>query len=102
MAQQAEIQEALQALSISAAPPEWTNEVWEQNFCEGVSFPPQLEKKSLLNERNWARLVRSTRRWLEESEGQGEKEDGELRGVWCDGEPLDNITPKIIQFWLAN
>ena len=79
MAQQTEVKEALQALSISAAPSEWANEVWEQNFCEGVSFPTQLERKSLLNERNWARLVTSTRRWLEESDGQGERDDGEVQ-----------------------
>ena len=76
MAHKAGVQEALQALSISAAPPEWTNEVWEQNFCEGVSFPQQLDKKSLLNERNWTRLVSTTRRWLEESGRREEQEDG--------------------------
>lgn len=76
MAHQLEVQEALRSLTISDTPAEWTNQVWEQNFCEGVSLPLRLERKRVLNETNWSKLVNATRRWLE-GERQAESEDGE-------------------------
>lgn len=77
MAHQLEVQEALRSLTISDTPTEWTNQVWEQNFCEGVSLPLQLETTCILNEANWSRLVNATRRWLE-GERRKESEDGEF------------------------
>ena len=77
MAHQLEVQEALRSLTISDTPAEWTNQVWEQNFCEGVSLPLQLETKCVLNEANWSRLVRATRGWLE-GEIRADNEDGEF------------------------
>lgn len=87
---QAKVLEALQSLSISDTPPEWTNEVWEQNFCEGVTLPVQVERKCLLNEANWAKLVGASRYWLEaEGEGQVENEDGEIMNInWIAFTPL--------------
>ena len=77
MAHQLEVQEALRSLTISETPAEWTNQVWEQNFCEGVSLPLQLERKCILNESNWSRLVNATRKCLE-GERRAESEDGEF------------------------
>ena len=77
MAHQLEVQEALRSLTISDTPTEWTNLVWEQNFCEGVSLPLQLETTCILNEANWSRLVNATRKWLE-GERRKESEDGEF------------------------
>lgn len=77
MADQADLLEALRSLSISSAPPEWANEVWEQNFCEGISLPRGLELGCVLNEGNWARLVSASRRWLEDQRQIGADEDGE-------------------------
>lgn len=72
-----QLQEALRSLTISDTPAEWTNQVWEQNFCEGVSLPLQLERKCVLSEANWSRLVDATRRWLE-GERRAKSEDGEF------------------------
>ena len=77
MAHQLEVQEALRSLTISDTPAEWTNQVWEQNFCEGVNLPLQLETKNVLNEANWSRLVKATRGWLE-GERRADSEDGEF------------------------
>jgi hypothetical protein len=82
MTHQLEVQEALRSLTISDTPAEWTNQVWEQNFCEGVSLPLQLETKCILNEANWSRLVNATRGWLEGGR-RVDSEDGELmRRLW--------------------
>ena len=77
MAHQLAVQEALRSLAISETPSEWTNQVWEQNFCEGVSLPLQSVRKCVLNEANLSRLVSATRRWLE-GERRTESEDGEV------------------------
>ena len=77
MAHQLEVQEALRSLTISDTPAEWTNQVWEQNFCEGVNLPLQLETKNILNEANWSRLVKATRGWLQ-GKRRADSEDGEF------------------------
>ena len=82
MAHQADLVDALRSLSISDAPPEWTAEVWEHNFCDGVSLPAEVERKCLMNEANWARLVSATRSWLElETSRQAENEESEFSWI---------------------
>ena len=76
MSDQAEVQKALSSLTISSTPHEWTSQVWEQNFCEGVSLPPQLERNCVLKEGNWARLVSASKKWLENQRRVVDEEDG--------------------------
>ena len=76
MGDQAELQEALSSLTISSAPHEWTSQAWEQNFCEGISLPAQLDRNCVLKEGNWARFVSASRKWLEDQRRVVDEEDG--------------------------
>ena len=79
-----ETQEAFRNLGLADVPGDWTSLVWEQNFCESVTLPPQVEEAAL-SEGGWRRAVVVCRRWVKVGATQQREDDNDEEE---DGQPL--------------
>ena len=69
-----ETQEVFRSLGLADVPGDWVSVVWEQNFCETVTLPIQVEE-TVLSESGWRRAVAACRRWVGVGATQQGKED---------------------------